>query len=161
MKRIISLLIILTFIAFYPAQGVATYVQDSTATVLHIDQDYLNERAADEAFDYSISHARNASLFDRIVAFLLGLLAMIFQWGNDSLLGRVILYGLILGAIVYTILKLMGKNPSSMLRKKEEKIGYDVQTENIHDISFSEQLAVQHLMITILNWQYACSTYGH
>lgn len=142
MRRITSVSLLTLFLLISVTGLYSQDIQeDSVATGLHLDDTYLEQQSQEDEFDYHISHARNASLFDRIKAFLLALLLSIFQWGNDSWIGRIFLYGLIVGAIVYTIMKLIGRSPARLLQKQENELSYDVKTEDIHAISFADQLA--------------------
>jgi hypothetical protein len=56
------------------------------------------------------------------------------------MLGKFIFYGIMISAIVYTILKVMKANPVGLLVKSTDRLDYSVTSEDIHSIPFDEQI---------------------
>lgn len=137
MKSIISFLGIL-LIVVQSASGIQSDPSDEQA--ISIDETKLQELKVDSDFNYNISHGQGTSIFSRIWTWIKRLLNQILYWGGSSTIGKIIIYILIIGAIVFTVLKITQTNPLQLLRKDELDIKYEVHEEDIHSISFDEQI---------------------
>lgn len=117
-------------------------MSDADSANYSIDEQRLQELKSDSDFNYDIHHAGGTSLLSRIWTWIKGLLTQLFYWRGTNPAGKIITYVLIIGAIVYTILKMVRASPAQLLKKSESKIRYQVQEEDIHTIPFEEQVQI-------------------
>ena len=104
------------------------------------DELKINKFRSDSEFQYNIDHSQKKNLWDRILAWLTEFILELFYRGGNSMLGKFIFYGIMISAIVYTILKLLKANPVGFLVKSTDRLDYNVTGEDIHSISFDEQI---------------------
>ena len=101
----------------------------------------LDDMRTDQVYDYSVKRGEGTTLWDRFVEWIQGLLGLIFASNGVGVVARIVLYLLIIGAIVLSLLKLLNANPATIFgRTKEKNLPYTVYEENIHEIDFDQEI---------------------
>ena len=156
MKNIIRLSIFIICIQPLRAQQ----VDSLTLEPLTINEEIVENLRAEKAFDYQLNHTTEVSFLDRIWTWFLNFLSQLFQWGGTSSIVKIIVYTLVIGAIIYAILKITNTSPRQLIRKDESNLAYSVHEEDIHNISFEDQIAAaleskNYKLAVRLNYLYA------
>ena len=117
-----------------------TEASETSQEAREFDELKINKFRSDSEFQYNIDHSQKKNLWDRILDWLTEFILELFYRGGNSMLGKFIFYGIMISAIVYTILKLLKANPVGFLVKSTDRLDYNVTGEDIHSISFDEQM---------------------
>ncbi len=101
----------------------------------------LKDFRSEAEFRYESDHSKKTNLLSRIWNWLVNFINQLFYLGGRSSLGKIVFYGIMIAAIVYTILKIVKANPVDILVKSRSRVNYHIDIEDIHSISFEEQIA--------------------
>ena len=126
----------------YSAHSVPIALQD---TLQHDARSFDESRIADfkdnAQFDYSNTRGKGVTLWQRFLQWLQELFMALFYVGSNTSIFKIVIYSLLTGALVFSILKLLNADPSKIIQKKTSKaLHYEVTDENIHVIPFEEQI---------------------
>lgn len=148
---------IVLLLCFQVIGGSYTYDQQRVS-----DQEYhlrnfnnlrLEEARANPDYDYSIVRASGTTLWQRIKNWFANFFSKLFSNGNTGMILQIIIYALIIGTAIFSILKFMGTNPANLLsRSKNQNFPYTVAEENIHEMDFEKEIG---LAIDIHNYRLA------
>jgi hypothetical protein len=144
------ILILLILLFLIPVSGDGSFVsklqvdtQDtfSNYNPRSFDTEKLEQFKRQSVYDYSIQRSEGRSFWGRILAWIMGVLDQILSSEGGSIILRVIFYGAMIGAIVFSILKLINANPTTIFgNPKSQTIPYNVEEENIHKIDYQSEI---------------------
>lgn len=103
----------------------------------------LEEARANPDYDYSIVRGSGTTLWQRIKNWFAEFFSRLFSNGNTGMIIQVIIYTLIIGSAIFSILKFIGANPANLLRNsKTQSFPYTVSEENIHEMDFEKEIGI-------------------
>jgi len=107
-----------------------------------LDKEIIEEIKKNDEFRYAESPTQGTTLWQRVLAWLLDFFTRLFYLGGQSSVGKYLIYGLIIAALIFTILKLLNVPHTSLLqRTSTQNIDYKIENEDIHLIPFDSQIA--------------------
>jgi hypothetical protein len=108
-----------------------------------LDNNKLGNLKTLPAYDYSIKRGEGTTLWQRIKNWFSNLINSILNGRGTGMVIRVIIYVLIIGAAIFSILRFINTNPSRLFnRSSNQTIPYTIAEENIHEIDFDTQIEV-------------------
>ncbi|MDF3078897.1 MAG: hypothetical protein K0S09_2786 [Sphingobacteriaceae bacterium] len=116
---------------------------DSSAVrARHFSEKEINEYKTSKDFDYSYNDAPGASLWDRFWKWFWHLFDGVNSKAIPGGFWKYLFLILGLSGLVYIVLKLMGMDALQLLtgKSKSIEIPYEESLENIHEISFDEEI---------------------
>lgn len=106
-----------------------------------LDQNQLENFRSDSVFNYRINTKKGTTLWERILIWLTDFIQKLFYASGRSSAGKFIIYSLIAGALIFSVLKLINIRPSSLISKPLSKnLSFKIASENIHEIPFESQI---------------------
>ena len=144
--------LILLFIFF----GVVCYATtDSTFTISNdtlkiqertIDLNTLEKFKTDPAFQYGRPQ-EGVSPLQRLLIWVLTIIGKLLFYATQTLIGKIIFYTLLVGILLWVILKLLNIDAKDLFYRGNatSKIDYKIANENIHELDFEKliETAVQ------------------
>lgn len=131
------------FICFFVFNLFGQEVEKNTR---HYDSERLIELRNNSDMNYYDLQAKSSNWLEKIGIWLYGIIKMVgdflsnyFNIDVDPWIIKLILYGLIIGAIVYLILKMMGANFSTFLSLRKNRVTstkYEILEENVQEADF-------------------------
>ena len=105
------------------------------------DEEQFDRFRSDSAYDYSIKRGEGTTIWQRIKSWIGWFLNLLFNSPGSGTTIKAIFYILIVGAIIFSLLKLLNANPSTIFNSSNnQSIPYTVAEENIHEINFDEEI---------------------
>ena len=134
------------------------FVTDSASYEFRsLDKEIIEEIKKNDEFSYAESPTQGTTLWQRVLAWLLDFFTRLFYLGGQSSVGKYLIYGLIIAALIFTILKLLNVPHTSLLqRTSAQNINYKIENEDIHLIPFESQIAAA---IEVKNYKLAVRLY--
>lgn len=106
-----------------------------------LDQNQLENFRSDSVFNYRINTKKGTTLWERILIWLTDFIQKLFYASGRSSAGKFIIYSLIAGALIFSVLKLINIRHSSLISKPLSKnLSFKIASENIHEIPFESQI---------------------
>lgn len=109
-------------------------------TPYSLNEGAIDEFRSDSDFNYTITHIEGESLWSKIKRWLSEFFRQLFSWSGNTSAGKVVVYVLIISAIVFFVLKILKVSPNQLIKKSSTTIPFNVQEEDIHAISFDQQI---------------------
>ena len=137
MRNTFSLLLLLLVLA---PQLLAQDSEIPANSRLTLDEETIADLKEDDAFDYRLGSTKEVTFFKRIWSWLSSTLGKLLGWGGSTFFGKFVFYAVCLAAIIYTLLKMTNTAPRKLLKGSEGTVPYRVHEEDIHQISFDQQI---------------------
>ncbi len=110
-------------------------------TYRELDRNRLERFHSDADFNYRMRTQKGPTLWDRILLWLGEFINRLLYASGSTSAGKFIIYSLIIGALIFSVLKLLNVSPSKLIVKPASKnLPFKVAHENIHEIPFESRI---------------------